>query len=351
MFCFDFLMGNRIHSEQKKLQRMSERNPSMSKSELELTAAFGDYDRTGMLERGAIRPEGINLRIIRLNPPEIFNRMSRFQEFDASEMSMGTHCYHLGAGESPFVGIPAFPSRVFRHSMVYFNAASGIEKPGDLSGKRIAIREWGMTAVVWIVGILCEEFGLDMASVDWVGAVEPRVPIQLPAGVRIRYIKPGQTLSDMLASGEVDAALLHQVPACFTAETTGAKRMFPDYKRAEIEYYRRTGIHPIMHCVVLRKDVYRNNPWALKSLYKALLSSRQKTIEALSDNGALSAMVPFLPSAMDETREIFGENFWPYGIKANRATLEKLVLYAYQQGLTRRLLSIDELFGENLQDS
>jgi 4,5-dihydroxyphthalate decarboxylase len=319
-------------------------------TDLDLMAAFGDYDRTGILERGTIRPEGINLRVLRMRPLEIFFRMSRYQEFDASEMSMGTHCYHLGTGESPFVGIPAFPSRAFRHAMVYFNVDSGIEKPENLNGKCIAIPEWGITAIVWIVGILSEEYGLDIGSIDWLAAREPRVPIQLPAGVRIRYLKPDQTLSGLLNSGEVDAALSHQIPECFAAGSPKVKRLFPDYKSQEIEYYRRTGIHPIMHCVVLRKDVYQRYPWALQSLYRALLAARQHTIEALSDAGAYSAMIPFLPAVMDETRQIFGKEFWPYGVKANQTPLEKLILYAHQQGLTPHILEVEELFGKNVSD-
>jgi len=316
---------------------------------LSLTAAFGEYDRTGMLQKGSVRPEGIDLRIITMKPIEIFHRMSRFPEFDVSEMSMGTHCHLLGAGDSPFIGMPAFPSRVFRHSMVYVNADAGIEKPEDLNAKRIAIHEWGMTAVVWIMGIMGEEYGLAPASVDWVAAIRPRVPIQMPANTKIRYLQAGQNISDLLESGEVDAAFLHQVPPCFSKGSPRVKRMFSDYKTAEVEYYRRTGIHPIMHCIILRKDIYRQYPWALQSLYKAFCEARQKVADALSDNGALFAMIPFLPSVMEETYKIFGKNFWPYGIEANRKTLEKLVRYAHQQGLTPRILEVDELFAPNFK--
>ncbi len=317
---------------------------------LQLTAAFGDYDRTGVLQKGAVRPEGIDLRILTLPPVEIFFRMCRFQEFDVSEMSMGAHCYLLGQGDSPFAGMPVFPSRAFRHSMVYAHVDAGIEKPEDLNGKRIAIREWGMTAPIWIIGILCEEYGLDLTSVDWVAAFEPRVPIEMPKNTKIEYLKPGQNISEMLDAGEVDAALLHQVPACFSSGSPRVKRLFPDYKAAEIDYYRRTGIHPIMHCVVLRRDIYRRHPWALRSLCKALFEAKQKAMDALYDNGALAALIPFLPSVMDETREVFGEDYWPYGMKANRKALEKLVLYAHQQGLTPRLLDVAELFEKNVQD-
>ncbi len=319
--------------------------------DLDLTAAFGDYDRTNVLKMGSVRPQGVNLRVLSLPPSEIFFRMCRYQEFDLSEMSMGAHMFLLGAGESPFVGMPAFPSRVFRHSMVYANTDAGVEEVADLNGKRIAIREWGMTAVVWIVGILAEEYGLEVDSVDWVAAIEPRVPIPMPAGARIRYMKPGQTISNMLESGEVDGVLIHQVPACFAAGSPRVKRLFPDYKAAEIAYYERTGIHPMMHCVVLRRDVYERNPWALGSVYEAMCAAREQTLEALSDNGALSAMIPFLPAAVDETREIFGPDFWPYGVEANRKALEKLLSYAHAQGLTPALLEVDDLFGASVLDT
>lgn len=319
-------------------------------ADLELTGAFGGYDRTHFLAKGLVKPEGIGLRVVELPPTEIFHRMCNHQEFDCSEMSMGAHCFLLGAGGSPFVGMPAFPSRAFRHSMVYANAEAGVEKVSGLNGKRVAIREWGMTAVVWIVGILAEEYGLDFKSVEWVAALQPRVPIQMPRGMKVTYMKPGQTLSALLESGGVEGALAHQLPACFAKGSPRVKRLFPDYKAAEVEYYRRTGIHPPMHCVVVRREIHERHPWALRSLYKAMCEARRRTLEAMWDTGAYTAMLPFLPSALDETRAVFGENFWPYGLQANRKTLEKLVLYAHQQGLTPRLLAVEELFGESVRE-
>ena len=316
--------------------------------DLELAAAFGDYDRTNVLKMGAVRPKGVNLRVVTLPPSEIFFRMCRYREFDLSEMSMGAHMFLLGEGESPFVGMPAFPSRVFRHSMVYANVDSGVEKVSDFNGRRVAIREWGMTAVVWIVGILAEEYGLDVSAVDWVAAVEPRVPIPMPPGARIRFMKRGRTISDALESGEVDGALVHQTPACFASGSPRVKRLFPDYRAAETAYYGRTGIHPMMHCVVLRRDVHERNPWVLMSVYEAMREAREKTLESLSDAGALAAMIPFLPAVMDETRALFGENFWPYGVEANRKALEKLLSYAHRQGLTPGLLEVEDLFGESV---
>jgi 4,5-dihydroxyphthalate decarboxylase len=319
-------------------------------TKLSLTAAFGNYDRTVPLQKGLVRPEGIDLNVLTLAPSEIFLRMSRFQEFDVSEMSMGTHCYLLGTGESPFLGIPAFLSRAFRHAMVYYNVNAGIEKPEDLNGKRIAIREWGMTAVVWIVGILSEEYGLDISSVEWVALKEPRVPIQMPGGTRIHRTSPGEDLSDLLDTGKVDAVLIHQPLACFAEGSPRVQRLFPDYKDREIEYFRRTGVYPIMHAVVLRKDIYAQHRWALRSIYNALIEARRLAMQALSNTQTLSTMLPLLPSAVDETRRIFGSDFWPYGMEANRPTLEKLVTYAHRQGLTPRRLNIEELFGEPVRD-
>ncbi len=317
-------------------------------SDLKFTAAFGNYDRTAPLRSGAVKPDGIDLRVLTMQPTEIFTRMIRYQEFEVSEMSMGAHLNLIGLGESPFVAMPAFPSRVFRHSMVYANVDAGIERPEDLNGKRIAIQEWGMTAMLWIVGILTEEYGFDANSVEWMAALPPRASIRMPEGAKCRYMEADDNLSDLLESGAVDAALIHQVPRCFAEGSPRVKRVFSDFKAAEIDYYRRTGSHPIMHCVVLRRDVYECAPWALRNIYTAMCEAREIAMHALLDNGALSAMVPLLPALVEESRQIFGANFWPYGVKANRKTLESLLLYAHQQGLTPRRLAVKEVFGENV---
>ena len=316
---------------------------------LSLSAAFGPYDRVEALRTGEVRPEGIDLTCLTLNPPEIFYRMCRYQEFDVSEMSMGSHCFFLGRGEKPFAGIPAFPSRVFRHSMVYVNNDAGISRPEDLSGKRIVIREWGQTAFVWIIGILAEEYGLDILSVNWVQESEPRVPLRYPEGMHIRTMGKGESLSGMLESGAVDAAFIHQVPECYRRRSPRVRRLFEDFRAAEIEYFRRTGVHPVMHCVVVRRDVDERAPWVLRSLYRALCEAKNRALQTIQDNGALSASVPLLPAVMEETRAIFGEDFWPYGMEANRKTLEKLVLYVHEQGLSVRRLEVEELFGESVR--
>ena len=316
-------------------------------ADLILSAAFGNYDRINPLHTGAVRVNGIDLRIQILSPTEIFRRMCSDLEFDVSEMSMGAHAYLTGSGDNPFVGMPAFPSRAFRHAMVYANVDAGIDRAEDLNGKRIAIREWGMTAVVWIVGILAEEHGFDLRSVEWVAERAPRVPMQMPEGTRIRPMSPEEDLSALLDSGAVDAALIHEVPACFASASPRVRRVFPDYAEAEREYHARTGLHPIMHCVVVRRDVHEENPQALASIYEALCEARRQTMASLRDTGALSAMIPLLPAVMDETLDLFGDDYWPYGLERNRADLERFALYAYQQGLSPRLLAIEELFDES----
>ncbi len=311
---------------------------------LVLRAAFGDYDHVADLRTGSVVPRGIDLSVETLPPSEIFLRMCESREFDVSEMSMGAHAFLCGTGESPFLGIPAFPSRAFRHAMVYANVDAGIDAPEDLNGKRIVIREWGMTAVVWIIGILADEHGFDFRSVDWIAERESRVPIAFPDGMRMRVMMPGEGLSDLLESGAVDAALIHHVPECFENRSPRVKRIFADYDSAEREYYHRTGLHPIMHCVVVRRDVQQRHPSVARSMFDALCESRRLAMERLRDTGAYNVMLPFLPTVVDETRELFGEDFWPYGLEPNRAVLETFAEYVHRQALTVRPLSIEELF-------
>ena len=319
-------------------------------ADLPLTAAFAAYDRTNPLRTGDVRPEGVDLRVLTYSTTEIFYRMVRYREFDASEMSMAAHTYLTGTGENPFVGIPAFPSRAFRHNTVYLNAEAGIEKPQDLNGKRIGVYQWGITALVWIVGVLAEEHGLDIASVDWVAETESRVPLRMPGGARLRHTEKGETVEDMLERGELDAAFLLHIPECFARTPARVTRLFPDYKNTELEYFRRTGIHPMMHCVVLQKNIYERNPWVLHSLYKALCDARRLALEDIGETGHLSAILPTLPAAVEEARRIFGDDLWPYGMEGNRKALEKFLQYAHLQGLTSRILAVEDIFGESVQD-
>lgn len=314
---------------------------------LRLSAGFGSSDRIAALRTGEVTAHGIELDLNIASPSEIFARMCGDLSYDVAEMSMGAYAYLVGSGDRSMVGLPAFTSRAFRHAMVYAASGSDIRCPADLNGKRIAIREWGMTAVVWIIGILAEEHGLDVRSIDWVAVRPPRVPIPMPEGASLRYLAPGETISSALESGTVDGALFHERVPKFESPNGPARRVFNDYINAERDYFRRTGIHPPMHCVVVRRELAERNPWIVDALYAALCESKDKAANDLLKTGALSAMLPFLAHAIDETRAIFGEDWWPYGVERNQVSLERFTRYAYEQALTPRQLAVSELFSRH----
>ena len=310
----------------------------------ELYAAFADYDRIAPLRTGDVLPHGFHWQIACLEPSDIFARMCSNLEFDIAEMSMGAHLFATGAGDSAWIAVPAFPSRAYRHSMVYARADRGINTAQNLNGKTIVIREWGMTALIWIIGILADEYDFDMRSVDWVAARPPRVPLQLPQGVRLRYLSEGETISSVLEQGAVDAALYHEELDCFTRQPDLIKRVFANYAQAEMEYQQRTSMHPIMHCVVFRRELQARMPQLSDELFDVLERARQHAKTQLLKTGTLASMIPFLPQILEQTQASFGTDWWPYGLEANYACLQTLSGYAHAQGLTPELLRPEQLF-------
>jgi 4,5-dihydroxyphthalate decarboxylase len=312
-----------------------------------LTLACGDYDRTLALELGQVRPAGIDLTYLRLPVEEIFWRMLRHAEFDAAEMSMSSYILRRSRGDESFIAIPVFTSRFFRHSCLWVNAESGIERPEDLKGKRIAVPEYQMTAAVWIRGFLQDDFGVKPSDVQWFqgGLEQPgraeKQAIDVP-GVEIRAIAPDQTLSAMLGSGEVDALMGARTPSSYDGRRV--RRLFPDYRAVEADYFRRTGIFPIMHAVVLRRDVLERHPWAARSLYDAFVAAKAHATARLANSVALGATLPWLVAEVEATRALMGDDYWPYGLEPNRAALSALVRYNFDQGLAARQLEPDELF-------
>jgi len=319
-------------------------------AKLQLCMACWDYDRTRALADGTVRPEGIDLNYMTLPVEETFFRMLRHREFDCAEMSLSSYCVTLTRDNPPFIAIPVFPSRFFRHSSIFVSARSGIREPRDLIGKKIGTPEYQMTAPVWIRAILEDEYGVDHTSVEYCtgGEEQPgreeKVKLDLPPSVRIRHIAPHQTLSQMLVSGEIDALHTARAPSTFYSQPQAVHRLFPDFMEVERAYYRKTRIFPIMHTMVIRREVYEKNRWIAQALYKAFIEAQRLTYESLKETAALKAMLPWLSAHVDELIREFGPDWWAYGLGPNQHVLETFLRHHHRQGLSKRLLKPEELF-------
>ncbi|KAK7892771.1 hypothetical protein LTR67_007008 [Exophiala xenobiotica] len=320
---------------------------------LKLSFACWDYDRMKAIEDGRVCADGIDLTFLNYRVEETFFRQLRFQEFDLSELSLSSYVLTLNQEHPPFIALPVFPSRFFRHQSMYINSNAGISKPEDLRGKRIGIPEYQMTAAVWQRGLLSEEFNVPLSSVHFfTGAIEhseklrvSKVHHDIPADIKITPISLGKNLSQMLADGEIDAIFSATKPSSFGTSANVA-RLFPDFKRVEAEYYARTGIFPIMHVVALKRSVYEANPWIAKNLTKAFAKALDMAYEPLKERAALRYMLPWLEDHVDETRNLMGgnEKWWQDGFEANKHVLEKFLEYSFDQGLAARRYKAEELF-------
>jgi 4,5-dihydroxyphthalate decarboxylase len=310
---------------------------------LQLTLACGPYDRTQALRDGSVKPDGIELTYLAQQPAEIFWRMLQYQEFEVAELSMSNYLSTVAGVDSPFIAIPVFPSRMFRHSFIFVNTEKGIAEPKDLAGKIAGVPEYSMTAAVWIRGMLEDEYGIAPSTIRWVQGRPPRVPVH-PEGVAITQAPAGHELTDMLDSGEIDFLVTSDNPLCFRRGSPRVRRLFPNYKELEQAYFRRTNIYPIMHTVVIRRDVYQAHPWVALSLYEAFAAAKERCFELLHATGSCKASLAWLQADLEEEQALFGPDPWPYGVDSNRPTLEALVSYVHEQGLTKGLLKVDELF-------
>ncbi len=319
-------------------------------SKLRLTLACWDYDRTRALADGSVAPDGIDLNYLTLPVEETFFRMLRHREFDVAEMSLSSYAVSLLRPDPAFIAIPVFPSRMFRHSCIFVSAKSGIAEPAQLAGKRIGTPEYQMTAPVWIRGILQDEHGVDPASCTYVtgGEEEPgrdeKLKLDLPAKFRIAPLGPQQTLAAMIASGEIDALHTARAPSTYRTQPGAVRRLFENYVEIERAYFRKTRIFPIMHTVVLRRDLYRQQPWIAQSLQKAFLQAQRKTYDDLAISAALKTMLPWQMAHVEEVRRELGEDWWAYGLEPNRHVLETFLRYHHEQGLSGRRLVPEELF-------
>jgi 4,5-dihydroxyphthalate decarboxylase len=319
---------------------------------LRLTLACGPYDRTQALRDGTIRPEGVDLTYVTLQPAEIFWRMLQYQEFDASEMSLSNYTTLVSAGTAPFIAIPVFPSRVFRHGYFFINAENGIKinaengikAPADLTGKRGGVPEYSMTAAVYMRGLLEHEYRVKPSDVAWVQGRADRLGRKLPSDIRLTQAPAGTELGDLLERGEIDFLMTANNPLSFRRGSSKVRRLFPNYGELEKDYYRRTKIYPIMHTVVIRREIYDRDPWVALSLYKAFCRAKDYSYHLLAETGSPKASLAWLQPLLEEEQAIIGRDWFPYGIEQNRPSLEALLQYTHEQGLTERRVKIEELF-------
>jgi 4,5-dihydroxyphthalate decarboxylase len=311
---------------------------------LRMNFACGPYDRTQALRDGTIAPEGIELNYLTLQPAEIFWRMLQFKEFDASEMSLSNYTTLVSEGNPPFIAIPAFPSRVFRHGYFFINTAKGIKSGADLKGKRGGVPEYSMTAAVYMRGLMQHEFGVKPNEVEWVQGRADRLGRKLPPDIRLTQASAGTELGDLLERGEIDFLITANNPLSFRRGAKNVRRLFPNYAEMEKDYCRRTKIYPIMHTVVIRRDIYERDPWMAVSLYKALCDAKERCYRLLLEAGAPKASFAWLQSMIEEEQAIIGRDWYPYGIAQNKPSIEALLQYTHEQGLSARRLKIEELF-------
>lgn len=323
---------------------------------LQLSMGCCDYDRTRALFDGRVRIEGCEVLPVAIEPEEAFHRAFSFQEFDVSELSISSHTLLTSRGENQYVGIPAFVSRLFRHSGVYIRTDRDIDGPAALAGKTIGLPEYQITANVWIRGILQDDYGLNPETIHWRrGGLEApgrgeRAPLKLPPQIDLRQVADGKTLSRMLEIGELDAVISARAPSCFERGVPNVARLFPDYRSIEEDYFRRTKIFPTMHIIGIRKSLVERHPWLPVSVFKAFLRAKELTMHELGQIGHLFVSLPWGVSEFEKARGLMGEDYWSYGLAANRHVLETFLRYHHEQGLSARKVAPEELFAASTLD-
>jgi 4,5-dihydroxyphthalate decarboxylase len=325
-------------------------------SKLQLSLACAGYDRTRALFDGRVSIDGVDIVPTILEPEEAFHRAFKYGEFDITEISMSSHTVMTARGEAQYVGIPAFLSRVFRHSGIYINTSKGIRRPEDLKGKTIGVPEYQITANVWIRGILSDDYGVRADQVHWRrGGIEQpgrgeRSPIKLPDSIDLQQIPDDKTLSGMLESGEIDAMISARAPSCLLRGSPNVARLFPNFKEVEAEYFKRSRHFPIMHMVGIRKSLVEQHPWLPVNVYKAFAEAKRLAMHDLNEINMLLVTLPWVVHEYNATRELMGDDYWPYGFKENLHSLEVFTRYHHEQGLSSRKLNPEELFTPSVID-
>jgi 4,5-dihydroxyphthalate decarboxylase len=313
-----------------------------------MTIGCRDYDHTRGLSDGRVKVDGVDLKFVNISPPsQIFLRMLHDEEFDASEMSLSNYMIALGKGDRRFIAIPVFPSRVFRHSYIWINTRSGIREPADLKGKKIGIADYSMTALLFTRGLLQHQYGVLPQDIHWFRRRSEHVSIEVPPDIRIDSIGKDQTLDALLEDGKLDALAVTQPPRSFLAGSPVVKRLFSDARSVEAAYYRRTGIFPIMHMIVLRRAVYEQDRSLAARLTQGFEAAKQLAFEGYEEG--LSSL-PWANLDLEYARQVIGKDVYPYGVKPNLPTLGAAARYSHEQGLTPKEVAIDELFAPETLD-
>ena len=325
-------------------------------SKLPLTLAISHYDHVTELVTGRVPVEGVELTALNLQIEEIFFRQFNYRDFDVSEVSMGKYCSLVSQGDSPLVAIPVFPSRVPRHSSIYIRRDGPVTNPADLAGKRIGIPEWAQTASVYSRGFIQHQYGIDLKSIHWIqaGVDQPgrleKVKLKLPDGIRYES-RPDKSLGGMLISGEIDAALSAHPPLCFDQGHPNVGRLFEDYLDIEMKYVKETGIYPIMHAVAFRREIVEKHPWVAANLFKAFDEARRISVERALACTSSALPLPWGYEFVKRMQAVVGNDLMPYGVEANRTTLDAFLQYAFEQGVCHRRLQPEELFPPQVQKS
>ena len=320
--------------------------------DLELSVGLvNDCDRTAAIVRGDVVVQGVNPLMTTTNPGDLFRRVVQFAEFDIAEMSVATFVALSSRGDDRYRGLPIFPRRAFRHGFIFVNSSSGIEKPRDLESRRVGVSEYQQTASLWIRGILRDEYGVDTTAIEWHegGLDEPehaeRLPLRLPERTHLQRLPEGTNLSDMLRDGKLDAVIGPRRPRCMREGDPRITRLIPDYRTAEQDYFRRTGFFPIMHMVVVRSAVLDQHPWVATNVCTAFDEAKRASDRDWRAMADRSCGLPWLLNDVEELQEVFGgEDHWPYGLRSNRATLQKIIDMAFEDGLVSTSIPVDELF-------
>lgn len=320
---------------------------------MRLSVGCGPYDRVAALRDGSVRSQSLELDVVTTDgPAEVFWRQLNYVEFDVAEMSLSAYIMLLSRGDRRFVGIPAFPLRAFRHGFIFINRKAGITKPEDLAGRRVGVPEYHMTAAMYIRGMLKDDYGIAPESIEWVqggqekAGREERIELRLPPEIRLR-VERSRSLNELLIAGEIDAIFTATAPSSVISAPAVVGRLFGDTRAVETDYYRRTGIFPIMHVVVIRAEILDQSPWVAQEVMKVFDRARSIWLRQLTTNQHLLSGLPWIELELEYTERLFGANYWPYGVAANLPTLEAATRYSFEQGLSARQVGVPELFARS----